>query len=71
MDSSLLNRPQSHPRWSPPPVGYLKLNFDRSAIGSLGLACVGGVIRDVGGSSIMSFSSTVWHCELEFKRHII
>jgi hypothetical protein len=38
--------------WTPPPSGFLKLNFDGVEKGNLGWAGVGGVIRDNGGNII-------------------
>ena len=39
-----------------PPFPYLKLNTDGSALGNLGLAGAGGVLRDHRGRWISSFS---------------
>ena len=52
--SCLLKHHISH-RWIPPPVGVLKLNFDGSALGNLGLVGVGGVIRNDGGKILLSY----------------
>ncbi|XXG62009.1 hypothetical protein AAC387_Pa05g0467 [Persea americana] len=38
-----------------PPLGTLKLNFDRSAIGNLGQSGIGGVFRDIAGVKLVSF----------------
>lgn len=32
--------------WIPPPTGFLKINFDGASRGNLGLAGIGGVLRD-------------------------
>lgn len=45
MDTMLISC-QSHPSWSPPPSGFLKLKFERSEIGDPGESGIQGVIRD-------------------------
>jgi hypothetical protein len=35
--------------WTPPPFGFFKLNTDGSALGNLGIASVGDLIRDSDG----------------------
>ena len=50
------------PRWHPPPHGALKLNFDGSTIGNLGMVGVGGVIRNEDGITILSYSGPVGVC---------
>jgi hypothetical protein len=42
--------------WTPPPLGFLKLNFDRAAKGNPGVAGTGGVIRDSGGNIIWLYA---------------
>ena len=42
-------------KWTPRPTNSLKLNFDGSARGNLGLAGVGGIIRNDMGHPILSF----------------
>lgn len=43
------------PLWLPPPTGALKLNFESSAIGHLGVAKIRGIIRDCSASHVISF----------------
>jgi hypothetical protein len=38
--------------WTPPPLGFLKLNFDRAKKGNPGVVGMGGVIKDSGGNII-------------------
>jgi hypothetical protein len=38
--------------WTPPPVGFLKLNFDRVAKGNPGMTGMGGVIRYTGDNIV-------------------
>jgi hypothetical protein len=38
--------------WTPPPSGFLKLNFDRGSKGNPGVVGTGGVIKDSGGNII-------------------
>jgi ribonuclease HI len=38
--------------WTPPPAGFLKLNFDGAEKGNPGMTGMGGVIRDSGGNII-------------------
>lgn len=45
-----------HPRWSPAPLGDLKLTCNGSALRNPGLASVGGVICNDEGHPILSFS---------------
>jgi hypothetical protein len=44
-------------RWSPPPVGFLKINTDGSSRGNPGLAGIGGIGRDSFGSVVFIFSA--------------
>lgn len=41
--------------WSPPELGILKLNFNRSCVCDLGLAGYGGIIRNGSGDTLISF----------------
>jgi ribonuclease HI len=41
--------------WTPPPLGFFKLNTDGSAQGNPGFACAGGLIRDSAGRWIRGF----------------
>ena len=43
-------------RWQVPPDPLIKLNTDGSAIGNLGLAGAGGLLRDSSGEWISGFS---------------
>ncbi|KAF3972033.1 hypothetical protein CMV_004428 [Castanea mollissima] len=43
-------------RWEKPPEGWIKLNTDGCAAGSMGLASCGGVVRDSHGEWIFGFS---------------
>eukprot|EP00268_Persea_americana_P034085 TRINITY_DN3370_c1_g2_i3.p1 TRINITY_DN3370_c1_g2~~TRINITY_DN3370_c1_g2_i3.p1 ORF type:complete len:167 (+),score=20.75 TRINITY_DN3370_c1_g2_i3:1551-2051(+) len=52
------------PRWCPPPLGALKLNFDGSALGNPGPAGVGGVIRNEEGYTILSYSGPTRICSI-------
>ena len=54
--------PSSVQRWTPPPLQGFKLNFDGSAIASLGLAVLGGIIRNSLGSHVLSFSGPAGVC---------
>lgn len=42
--------------WAKPPEGFVKLNFDGSALGNPGRAGFGGVVRSDSGEWIMGFS---------------
>ena len=42
--------------WSPPPTGFVKLNFDGFAFGNLGSTGAGGVLRDCSGKWISGFA---------------
>ncbi|GKV33503.1 hypothetical protein SLEP1_g42009 [Rubroshorea leprosula] len=48
-----------HIGWSPPPLGFLKLNIDGSAQGNPGMAGAGGIFRDHNGSWIYGYSRRV------------
>ena len=45
--------------WTPPPLGFFKLNTDGLAQGNLGFACAGGLIRDSAGSWIRGFLHSI------------
>ncbi|XP_075665304.1 uncharacterized protein LOC142634963 [Castanea sativa] len=50
---------QSHPisvRWSPPPVGRIKVNFDGALFKDIGKAGIGVIIRDSNGQALASMS---------------
>ena len=46
-------------KWSPPPLGVLKINFDRAVFKSEGCSDVGVVIKDWIGSFILGYSRRV------------
>ncbi|TVU20567.1 hypothetical protein EJB05_36781, partial [Eragrostis curvula] len=49
-------------RWTPPPFGWLKLNFDGSVHNDgSGRASIGGVIRDSMGCVVLSFAEKTEH----------
>ncbi|MFQ6649105.1 hypothetical protein Gotur_023142 [Gossypium turneri] len=50
------NNKCSNVQWSPPAVGYLKVNVDGASRGSLCQASCGGVLRDKMGKWIALFS---------------
>jgi hypothetical protein len=45
--------------WTPPPLGFFKLNTDGSAQGNPGFACAEGLIRDSAGRWIRGFSHSI------------
>jgi ribonuclease HI len=45
--------------WTPPPAGFLKLNFDGAAKGNPGMTGMGGVIRDSGGNIIRLYAGSM------------
>jgi hypothetical protein len=45
--------------WTPPPSGFLKLNFDGATKGNPGVAGAGGVIRDSGGNIIRLYTGSM------------
>jgi hypothetical protein len=45
--------------WTPPPTGFLKLNFDGATKGNPGMTRMGGVIRDSGGNIIRLFAGSM------------
>jgi hypothetical protein len=45
--------------WTPPPLGFLKLNFDGVEKGNPGVAGMGGVIRDSGGNIIRLYAGSM------------
>jgi hypothetical protein len=45
--------------WTPPPLGFLKLNFDRVEKGNPGVAGMGGVIRDSDGNVIQLYAGSM------------
>ncbi|XP_019052198.1 PREDICTED: uncharacterized protein LOC109114303 [Nelumbo nucifera] len=47
--------------WSPPDVGWKKLNFDRSCLGNPGTSGIGGVMREENGNIIAMFSGPTQH----------
>jgi ribonuclease HI len=46
-------------KWTPPPLGWFKLNTDGSSLGNPGLAGGGGVIRNHLGEWVGGFSRTI------------
>lgn len=46
-------------KWSPPPLNYLKVNFDGATFKDIGKAGIGAVIRDNHGQVITSLSKQV------------
>ena len=56
------HRPRITKRWIPPPSGAPKLNFDGSVLGNLGLAGIGGVIRNEEGTIILYYSGPAGVC---------
>jgi ribonuclease HI len=49
-------------RWTPPPRGWFKLNFDGSVYnGGSARASIGGVIRDSAGRVVVSFAEKTEH----------
>lgn len=55
---------QLQPRWIPPPLGLLKLNFIGSAVGNPGLARVGGIFHDSEARVFLSFSGLGRTCSV-------
>jgi ribonuclease HI len=51
-------QPGDH-NWTPPPLGFLKLNFDRAAKGNPGVAGMGGVIKDSDGNVIRLYAGSM------------
>ncbi|XP_077241568.1 uncharacterized protein LOC143882056 [Tasmannia lanceolata] len=51
------------PKWTAPPEGWMKLNFDGSALDNPGIAEIGGIIRDTRGITIMSYSGPAGSCD--------
>lgn len=51
----------SLPSWSPPPVGFHKLNFDGSVVGPSGIE---GLVRDSTAVCILSFSELTKTCSV-------
>ena len=49
----------THIDWTPPPIGFFKLNTNGSAKGNPGLVAAGGLIRDHNGSWIASFTKSI------------
>lgn len=54
----------SLPSWSPPPVGFLKLNFDGSVVGHPGPYGIEGLVRDSMAVCILSFSELTKTCSV-------
>nr|POE67813.1 putative ribonuclease h protein [Quercus suber] len=52
-------KPVSSSKWSPPPVGWVKINFDGATFGSKNLAGLGGVIRNDKGLILAAFTHTI------------
>jgi ribonuclease HI len=46
-------------KWTPPPLGWFKLNIDGSSLGNLGLAGGGGVIQNHLGEWVRGFSRAI------------
>jgi hypothetical protein len=46
-------------KWSPPPLGWFKLNTDGSSLGNPGMAGGGGVIRNHFGDWVGGFSRAI------------
>lgn len=45
--------------WSPPMVGSVKINVDRSSLGNPGPPCFGGLIRDAQGEWVARFKGSI------------
>lgn len=49
-------------RWTPPPLGWVKMNLDITSKGNPGKAGYGGVIRDAEGQWCSGFMQFVGDC---------
>ena len=45
--------------WNPPPLGFIKINSNRSSLGNPGVDGYGGLLRQDNGEWIMGFSGHV------------
>ncbi|KAL0011121.1 hypothetical protein SO802_006229 [Lithocarpus litseifolius] len=52
-------KPVIHTRWSPPPAGWVKVNFDEATFKESNLAGLGGVIRNDRGLIMAAFTQTI------------
>ncbi|XP_077251856.1 uncharacterized protein LOC143891093 [Tasmannia lanceolata] len=55
--------PKVIPRWSPSPLGKLKISFDGSSFGNQGPAGIGGLCRNSSGESVWNFSGPLGVCD--------
>lgn len=46
------------PRWIPPPLGVLKLNFDGSALSHPDMAGLGSLVHNSNGNILFSYSGS-------------
>lgn len=58
-------KPENHFRYSTPPLGLYKFNFDGSAVGNPCLAGLGGIILAGEGLNVLSFTVPVGICSID------